>query len=171
MSLSKNGQKRLIVAVVGGHACGAKVEQIATKLGELLAKVGVILVTGGLKGVMEAVSRGAKNGGGLTVGILPSEDKNAANPYIDIPIPTGLGYTRNTIVAGCADAVIALPGEYGTLSEIAFALNMKKPVIGLGSWAIPGVLEVKTAEEAVAKVLELTDGSKAKERSSNRKTS
>jgi len=121
MSLSKNGQKRLIVAVVGVHACGAKVEQIAIKLGELLAKVGVILVTGGLKGVMEAVSRGAKNGGGLTVGILPSEDKNAANPYIDIPIPTGLGYTRNTIVAGCADAVIALPGEYGTLSEIAFA--------------------------------------------------
>jgi uncharacterized protein (TIGR00725 family) len=121
MSLSKNGQKRLIVAVVGGHACDAKVEQIAIKLGELLAKVGVILVTGGLKGVMEAVSRGAKNGGGLTVGILPSEDKNAANPYIDIPIPTGLGYTRNTIVAGCADAVIALPGEYGTLSEIAFA--------------------------------------------------
>jgi len=120
---------------------------------------------------MEAVSRGAKNRGGLTVGILPSEDKNAANPYIDIPIPTGLGYTRNTIVAGCADAVIALPGEYGTLSEIAFALNMKKPVIGLGSWTIPGVLEVKTAEEAVAKVLELTDGSKAKERSSNRKTS
>jgi uncharacterized protein (TIGR00725 family) len=171
MSLSKNGQKRLIVAVVGGHACDAKVEQIAIKLGELLAKVGVILVTGGLKGVMEAVSRGAKNGGGLTVGILPSEDKNAANPYIDIPIPTGLGYTRNTIVAGCADAVIALPGEYGTLSEIAFALNMKKPVIGLGSWAIPGILEVKTAEEAVAKVLELTDGSKAKERSSNRKTS
>jgi len=120
---------------------------------------------------MEAVSRGAKNRGGLTVGILPSEDKNAANPYVDIPIPTGLGYTRNTIVAGCADAVIALPGEYGTLSEIAFALNMKKPVIGLGSWTIPGVLEVKTAEEAVAKVLELTDGSKAKERSSNRKTS
>ncbi|MFA5187623.1 MAG: TIGR00725 family protein [Patescibacteria group bacterium] len=171
MSLSKNGKKRVIVAVVGGHVCGAKVEQIAIKLGELLAKVGVILVTGGLKGVMEAVSRGAKNGGGLTVGILPSEDKNAANPYIDIPIPTGLGYTRNTIVAGCADAVIALPGEYGTLSEIAFALNMKKPVIGLGSWTIPGVMEVKTAEEAVAKVLELTDGSKAKGRSSNRKTS
>ncbi|MDD2866470.1 MAG: TIGR00725 family protein [Candidatus Omnitrophica bacterium] len=171
MSLSKNGKKRVIVAVVGGHTCDAKVEQIAIKLGELLAKVGVIIVTGGLKGVMEAVSRGAKNRGGLTVGILPSEDKNAANPYVDIPIPTGLGYTRNTIVAGCADAVIALPGEYGTLSEIAFALNMKKPVIGLGSWTIPGVLEVKTAEEAVAKVLELTDGSKAKERSSNRKTS
>jgi uncharacterized protein (TIGR00725 family) len=171
MSLSKNGKKRLVVAVVGGHKCDVKVEQIAIKLGELLAKVEAIIVTGGLKGVMEAVSKGAKNGGGLTVGILPSEDKNAANPYVDIPIPTGLGYTRNTIVAGCADVVIALLGEYGTLSEIAFALNMGKPVIGLGSWSIPGVFEVKTAEEAVAKVLELTDGLEAKGKLSIRKTS
>jgi len=121
MSSNKSGNKKLIIAVVGGHSCDAKVERISIKLGELLAKVGAILVTGGLKGVMEAVSKGAKNGGGLTVGILPSEDKNAANPFIDIPIPAGLGYTRNTIVAGCADAVVALPGEYGTLSEIAFA--------------------------------------------------
>jgi predicted Rossmann-fold nucleotide-binding protein len=74
-------------------------------------------------------------------------------------------------VAGCADAVIALPGEYGTLSEIAFALNMKKPVIGLGSWTIPGVLEVATAEEAVAKVLEWADRSKTNGKSSIRKTS
>jgi len=171
MSSNKNGKKKLMVAVIGGHACDAKVEEISIKLGELLAKVGAIIVTGGLKGVMEAVSKGAKNGEGLTVGILPSEDKNAANPYVDIPIPTGLGYTRNTIVAGCADVVIALPGEYGTLSEIAFALNMKKPVIGLGSWAIPGVLEVKTAEEAVAKVVEWADRLKTNGNSSIRKTS
>jgi hypothetical protein len=171
MSLNKNREKKLIVAVIGGHACDKKVEQISIKLGKLLAKVGAIIVTGGLNGVMEAVSKGAKNEGGLTVGILPSEDKNAANPYVDIPIPTGLGYTRNTIVAGCADAVIALPGEYGTLSEIAFALNMKKLVIGLGSWTIPGVLEVATAEEAVAKVLEWADRSKTNGKSSIRKTS
>ncbi len=171
MSSNKNVKRKLVVAVIGGHACNAKVEQISIKLGKLLAEVGAIIVTGGLGGVMEAVSRGAKNGGGVTVGILPSEDKDAANPYVDIPIPTGLGYTRNTIVAGCADAVIALPGEYGTLSEIAFALNMKKLVIGLGSWAIPGVLEVKTAEEAVAKVLAWADRSKKNGNTFIRKTS
>jgi uncharacterized protein (TIGR00725 family) len=148
--------KRLIVAVIGGHKCSLEVEQKAIKLGNLLAKVGVILVCGGLGGVMEAVSKGMCDAGGLSVGILPGEDKASANPYIDIPIATGLGYTRNTIVAGCADIVIALPGEYGTLSEIAFALNMKKPVIGIGAWDIKGVRQVKTPEEAIELVKKLT---------------
>lgn len=141
--------KKLLVAVVGGHKCSEEVEQKAIKLGKLLAEVGVILVCGGLSGVMESVSKGMHSAGGITVGILPGEDKKAANPYVDIPISTGLGYTRNTIVAGCADIIIALPGEYGTLSEIAFALNMKKPVIGIGSWDIKGMKQVKTPEEAV----------------------
>lgn len=101
---------------------------------------------------MEAVSRGVKEGGGTTIGLLPSEDKNDANPFIDIPLATGLGYTRNTLVVGCADVVVALPGSYGTLSEIAFALNAGKPVIGLGSWKIPGVIRVRTPEEAVRRV-------------------
>ena len=101
---------------------------------------------------MEAVSRGVKEGGGLTIGILPSERKNDANPFIDIAIATGLGNTRNTLVVGCADVVVALPGKYGTLSEVAFALNAGKPVIGLGSWDIPGITQVKTPEEAVEKV-------------------
>jgi len=147
--LSFSSNRKLLVAVVGGHKCTYEVEQIAIKLGKLLAKVGVILVNGGLSGVMEATSKGMREAGGVTVGILPGEDKKAANPYVDIPIATGLGYTRNTIVAGCADIIIALPGEYGTLSEIAFALNMKKPVVGIGSWDIKGMKQAKTAEEAV----------------------
>ena len=101
---------------------------------------------------MEAVSKGAKEGGGLTIGLLPSAIKNDANPFIDIPIATGLAYTRNTLVVGCADVVVALQGSYGTLSEIAFALNAGKPVISLGSWKIPGVVQVKTPEAAAKRV-------------------
>ena len=142
-------REKPIVAVIGGHKCSLKVEQQAIRLGNLLGKVGVILVCGGLGGVMKAVSRGMKEAGGISVGILPGENKTSANPYIDIPIPTGLGYTRNTIVVGCADIIVALPGEYGTLSEIAFALNMKKPVIGIGAWDIAGVRQVNTPEEAI----------------------
>jgi len=147
---SSYSNNKVLVAVIGGNSCSAKVEQIAIKLGKLLAKVGVILICGGLSGVMEAVSKGMKSGGGISVGILPGSDKRASNPYINIPIPTGMGYSRNTIVAGCADVVIALPGEYGTLSELAFALNMKKPVIGIGAWEIKGVKQVKSPQEAVA---------------------
>ena len=105
--------------------------------------------------MMESVSKGCYEAGGVTVGILPGEDKNQANPYVTIPIATGLGYTRNTLVAGCADIIIALSGEYGTLSEVAFALNMKKPVIGLGSWDIKGVRQVKTPQEVLEAVKEI----------------
>ncbi len=101
---------------------------------------------------MKAVSKGVRDGGGLTIGLLPSDRKSDANPFIDIPIATGLGNTRNTLVVGCADVVVALPGQYGTLSEVAFALNAGKPVIGLGSWKIPGITQVKTPEAAAEKV-------------------
>jgi len=101
---------------------------------------------------MEQAAKGAKDAGGTTVGILPGKDKNDANPYIDIPVATGLGYTRNTLVAGCADVVIALPGQEGTLSEIGFALSEKKPVIGLNTWDIPGIVKVKSVEDAKKKV-------------------
>jgi hypothetical protein len=140
----------LLVAVVGGHRCDEAIAVTARRVGALLAKAGATVVCGGLGGAMEAVCAGAKKAGGLTVGILPGEDKRAANPYVDIPLPSGMGYTRNTLVVGCADIVIALPGEYGTLSEIAFALNAKKPVIGLGSWDIKGMCQVDTPEEAVS---------------------
>ncbi len=144
--------KKLLVAVIGGNKCSAEVEQICLKLGKLLAEVGAILICGGLSGVMNAVSKGAHDAGGLTVGILPGPDKGSANPHIDIPIATGLGYARNAIVAGSADIVIALSGEYGTLSEIAFALNKRKPVIGIGTWDIKGIMQVKTPEEAIEMV-------------------
>ncbi len=141
--------------MVGGHRCDEAIAGTARRVGALLAKAGATVVCGGLGGAMEAVCAGAKEAGGLTVGILPGEDKRAANPYVDIPLASGLGYTRNTLVVGCADIVIALPGEYGTLSEIAFALNGKKPVIGLGSWNIEGMRQVDTPEEAILLVKKL----------------
>ena len=102
--------EKVLVAVVGGHRISGEVEGKATKLGYLLAKMGVLVVCGGLGGAMEAVSRGVRDGGGLTVGLLPSNSKNDANPFIDIPIATGLGNTRNTLVVGCADVVVGPPG-------------------------------------------------------------
>lgn len=146
--------RKKIVSVIGGHTCSKEVEQIAHKLGKKLAKMVDIIVTGGLSGTMKAVSKGFKAGGGLTIGIITSYDKSDANEYCDIVIPSGLGYARNVLVVQAGDVVIALPGEYGTLSEVAFALQFKKPIISLNSWDIPGVIKVKTVEEAVKKVKE-----------------
>ena len=103
---------------------------------------------------MEAAARGAKSEQGLTIGILPLTHKEDANPSIDIPIPTGFGEGRNVIIARTADVLIAIAGEYGTLSEIAFGLRMGKPVIGIGTWDIKGVIKTETAEEAVRKAFE-----------------
>jgi len=103
---------------------------------------------------MKAASKGAKAAGGLTVGILPQEHKEEANKYIDVPVATGLGIGRNVIIARTADALIAVGGEYGTLSEIAFALQLGKPVIGIRSWDIRGVIPAYDAEDAVAKAFE-----------------
>jgi len=141
--------------VIGGRRCTNEVEQLTQKLGKNLAKVVDILVTGGLSGTMKAVCQGFKAGGGLTIGILPSYDKNDANQYVDIAIPTGLGLARNVLVVKAADVVVALPGEAGTLSEVAYCLQFGIPVISLNSWDIAGVIKVKTAEEAVKKVKEI----------------
>lgn len=141
-----------IVSVIGGHNCTREVEQIAYNLGKKLAKVVDILVTGGLSGIMKAVCSGFKTGNGLTIGIIPSYDKDEANPYVDIVIPSGLGLARNVLVVKTADVVIALPGEAGTLSEIAFCLQFNIPVISFQSWDIPGVIKVKTIDEAAEKV-------------------
>ena len=127
----------------------------AGEVGRLLAGRGAILVCGGLGGIMEAASRGMKSEGGLTVGILPHDHKDRANVYIDVPIATGLGTARNTVIARTADAVIAIGGEYGTLSEIAFALQMGKPVVGIKTWDIRGVVQVENAEAAVQKSFQL----------------
>jgi uncharacterized protein (TIGR00725 family) len=112
-----------------------------------------VLVCGGLGGVMEAACRGAKDGGGTTVGILPGTDRGEANEFVDVAIPTGLGEARNALVVRAADALIAVGGGYGTLSEIALALKAGKRVVGLGSWGIEGVERVDTPEAAVEAVL------------------
>jgi uncharacterized protein (TIGR00725 family) len=141
-----------IVSVIGGHTCTLEVEQIAQKLGKKLAKVADYLVCGDLGGVMEAVCRGFKAGGGVTIGIIPSYDKKTANKYVDIVVPTGLGFSRNVLVVKSADAVVALPGVAGTLSEVAFALQFGIPLISLNSWDIPGVIKAATVDQAVAQL-------------------
>lgn len=144
--------RKRIVSVIGGHACNKEVEQLAHKLGKKLAEVADIVVCGGLGGVMKAVCSGFKAGGGLTLGIITSYDRKDANEYCDIIIPSGLGYARNVLVVQTGKVVVALPGEYGTLSEVAFALQFKKPIISLSGWDIPGVIKVKTVDEAAEKV-------------------
>ncbi len=142
--------QKKIVSVIGGRNCNAKVEQLAHNLGIRLAKVVDILVSGGLKGTMKAVCQGFKAGGGLTIGIIPGYNKKDANEFVDIVIPTGMGLARNVLVVKAADLVVALPGEAGTLSEIAYCLQFGIPVISLGSWDIKGVIKVATVEEAIA---------------------
>ncbi len=144
--------KKINVAVVGGYKCSKKHYKVARTLGELIACEGWVLICGGRSGVMEAASKGAKEKGGLTVGILPSYDGRDANAYLDVKIPTGLGYARNVFVVRAADVVVAVDGKYGTLSEVAFAFNEEKTVIGIDTWDIPGVIKVKTPKEAVAKI-------------------
>ncbi|RJQ44493.1 MAG: TIGR00725 family protein [Nitrospiraceae bacterium] len=145
----------MIISVIGAGSCDEGVYAIAEKVGDLIARKGAILITGGLGGVMEAASKGAKQAGGTTVGILPGSRKDEANPFIDIPITTGLSHARNVIVVRSADAVIAVSGEYGTLSEIGIALKLGKPVVGLRTWDIEGVVKATSPEEAVEKAFEL----------------
>jgi len=141
-----------VVSVIGGHSCTKEVEELAIELGRKLAKVVKHLCCGGLSGIMEAVCSGFKSSGGVTIGIIPSYDKNDANNFVDIVLPTGLGLARNVLVAKSADVVVALPGEAGTLSEIAYCLQFGIPVISLKSWDIPGVIKVDSVEEAIAEV-------------------
>jgi hypothetical protein len=144
-----------IIAVIGGRRTEKSLLKEAEEAGRLIAEKGAVLVCGGLGGVMEAASRGAKAGGGLTVGILPQNDSKEANPFIDVPVVTGLGVGRNVIIARTADALIAVGGEFGTLSEIAFALQMGKPVVGIKTWDIKGVIAVENAADAVNRVFAL----------------
>ena len=144
--------KRLMIAVIGGRDTEASLLQEAEEVGRLVAEKGALLVCGGLGGVMEAASRGAKSAGGLTVGILPQDHPADANQYIDIPVATGLGIGRNVIIARAADGLIAVGGEYGTLSEIAFALQMGKPVAGIRTWDVRGILTAANAADATEKV-------------------
>jgi uncharacterized protein (TIGR00725 family) len=126
---------------------------VAEEVGRLLARRGAVVVCGGLGGVMEAACRGAAREGGTTVGVLPGLDRGAANPFVSVAVATGLGEARNALVVRAADALIAVGGAYGTLSEIALALKAGKPVIGLGTWEIDGVERVEGPEAAVRMAL------------------
>ncbi len=143
------------VAVIGGYDCSAEQALLAEQVGELLARNGAIVITGGRRGISEAACKGAKRAGGMTIGILPSSDYYEANPYVDHAICTGIGEARNTIIVMTADGVIAFPGKFGTLSEMAFALLEQKPVVSLGSWDVsPIVMKVDSPQEAVTKILQ-----------------
>jgi hypothetical protein len=131
------------VAVVGAGLATPELDDVAAEVGRLLAAAGAVVVTGGMTGVMEAASRGAKEAGGTTVGILPTSDRAAANDYVDVAIATGMGEMRNTLVVRSADAVIAVGGEVGTLSEIAIALKIGTPVIGLKTWDLSALRPVE----------------------------
>lgn len=140
-------RRKLMVSVIGGHNCSEPCSEEAEEAGSIIAKSGAVLVCGGLGGVMEAACRGAKLAGGITIGILPGEEHSEANGYVDIVIPTGMGFSRNTLVAGCPDMVLALKGAYGTLSEICFALVGDVPVYSTGSWDIPEIHELSSLAE------------------------
>ncbi|MEE9200252.1 MAG: TIGR00725 family protein [Candidatus Brocadiales bacterium] len=155
--------KKRCISVIGASSASDEELRVAEAVGREVAKRGAVLICGGLGGVMEAAARGAKEAGGLTVGILPGEDTAEMNPYIDIPIVTGIGYARNALVAYSGDAIIAVGGKLGTLSEMAYGLMKYKPVVGIGTWGFdlehsrldrPGPVIAKEAGEAVSKAFE-----------------
>jgi uncharacterized protein (TIGR00725 family) len=152
-----------MIAVIGDGVCDATTAAVAEEVGRRLAEAGATVVCGGLGGVMEAVCRGAKAAGGRTVGILPGDRASDANPFVDVAIVTGMGEARNVLVVKSAEAAIAVGGRYGTLSEIALALKLGKPVVGIRSWQLAtaagpdsGLVPVDTPAEAVSLALALT---------------
>jgi hypothetical protein len=152
------------VAVVGAGDADDELAAAAEEVGRRLAQAGAAVVCGGLGGVMEAACRGAKSAGGLTVGILPGRRRADANRWVDVAIPTGMGETRNALVVMSADAVVAVGGEHGTLSEVAFGLKLGRPVVGLRTWRLvrgdgavdESIVPTEDAQAAVAAVLALT---------------
>ena len=151
----------MIISVIGEGNARPEIEDLAEQVGEELARRGHTIVCGGLGGVMEAVCRGAKSAGGSTIGILQGDDPKAANPWIDVPICTGMGHARNVIVVKTGRAVIAVGGAYGTLSEMGHALSDGIPVIGLKTWTMSrsghddgGVIVASDAKDAVEKAIQ-----------------
>jgi hypothetical protein len=151
----------LQVGVIGEGDCSAETAALAERVGRAVARAGAVLLCGGLRGVMEAAARGAFHEGGTVVGLLPGFSRADANPWVTIPIATGMDQARNVILARSSDALVAVGGRYGTLSEIALGLKLGIPVVGLGTWeliqpegrAVP-ILRAATPEEAVARALE-----------------
>ena len=150
--------ERIIIGVIGAGTATPEILEMAEETGRLIAEHGYLLICGGMGGVMEAAAKGAKEAGGTSIGILPQPDRHTANPYIDIPIATSFGEARNLIIIRTADILIAVGGEYGTLSEIAFALKTKKRVIGLHTWDIPGIIKAGSPAEAMEIAKEILAG-------------
>ncbi|MEE8373681.1 MAG: TIGR00725 family protein [Dehalococcoidia bacterium] len=155
----------MFISVIGGSRCSERELRIAEEVGAELAKRGVTLVCGGLTGVMESACKGARSAGGTTVGILPGNSRGDANPYVDIPVVTTIGEARNVIVVCSGQAVIAIGGEYGTLSEIAHALRNDIPVVGLQTWMLSkggqvdnSIIEAHNAKDAVDKAIAAIKG-------------
>lgn len=146
----------MIVAVIGAGDCDSKIYRLAEETGALLGQKGYTTICGGLGGVMEAVCKGAKSSGGKTIGILPGSDPKEANSFVDFPIATGMGIGRNIVIIRSAEVVIAINGKYGTLSELAFALQLNKPVIGLQTWEVSNeIIKVDTPQEALQRLDEI----------------
>ena len=144
------------IGIIGASKINSEIEKIAYEVGKEIAKRGGIVICGGLTGVMETACKGAKETGGITIGILPGFDRKEANPYLDFAITTGLFEARNLIIVRTSDVLIAIAKGYGTLSEIAFALKLGKPVIGIGTWNndLP-LIVTKSGQEAVNKAWEI----------------
>ena len=154
--------KNIFIAVIGGGDCSPQEARLAEEVGGEIARHGAILICGGLGGVREAACKGASSEGGLTVGMLPGDNRRAAHTSIQIPIVTGIGYARNVAVVKSAQAVIAIDGSYGTLSEIGHALQSGIPVIGLNTWSLSiagqvdnSIIPADNPKDAVNKAIEL----------------
>ncbi|MDY6973099.1 MAG: TIGR00725 family protein [Thermodesulfobacteriota bacterium] len=146
------------IGVIGAGTCPDATYQLARNLGFEIGKEGWVLICGGLRGVMEGAARGCSEAGGMTVGLLPGLEKESANPYIQVPIPTGLGEGRNLLVVRASDVLVSIAGGYGTLSEIALALKIDKPVIGIETWAdIRGVRYALDFRDIIQMVRRLID--------------
>ena len=155
------------VAVIGSGSCAqdSELAGLAEEVGRRLAEADAVLVSGGLGGVMEAACRGARSAGGRTLGLLPGSDRGAANPHVELAVPTGMGELRNGLIVRAADALIAVGGEWGTLSEIALGLKLGKPVVGLRTWPLhragapeEAIVVSEDAEQAVERAFELLGG-------------
>jgi uncharacterized protein (TIGR00725 family) len=143
------------VGVVGPGGASPRECALAEEVGAGLAALGAVVVTGGLGGVMEAACRGARSKRGRTVGLLPGNDRDAANGWVEIAIATGLGELRNGLLVRACDSLVAVGGGTGTLSEVAFALKLGRPVVGLGTWAVHGVDQASTPADAVDRIARL----------------
>ncbi|MCH8026736.1 MAG: TIGR00725 family protein [candidate division Zixibacteria bacterium] len=154
--MSNSTDRKPVIAVIGAGKCSRKLRDMAADIGRYVAENGGVVLCGGLGGIMEGAARGAKEAGGTTIGIIPSENKADANQFIDYVIPTGFGQARNVLVVRAADAIVALPGKFGTLSEMAFALVSGKPIVSVQAWKLgEEILQVEDPIEAARIAMDL----------------